>query len=116
MTELLIRTAIVRRPGFGYIYAGGHNGVLLEKKAGKWHIIETKMNDIIWDLAWFNNQLYVSSLKHVYHFDKNVLSIVNFGEDSPKSCYQLSTAAGVMWSNGESDIMSFDGTKWTRVH
>lgn len=22
MTELLIRTAIVRRPGFGYIYAG----------------------------------------------------------------------------------------------
>jgi hypothetical protein len=116
MTELLIRTAIVRRPGFGYIYAGGHNGVLLEKKAGKWHIIETKMNDIIWDLAWFNNQLYVSSLKHVYHFDKNVLSVVNFGEDSPKSCYQLSTAAGVMCSNGESDIMSFDGTKWTRVH
>lgn len=101
--------------GNDIVYAGGHHGILLEKKDGAWQTIETKMDDNIWDLAWFNNKLYVSSLKHVYHLDNNSLSIVDFGEDKPKSCYQLSTAAGVMWSNGESDIMSFDGTKWTRI-
>jgi hypothetical protein len=97
------------------VYAGGHQGVLLEKKAGSWHIIETKIDDHIWDLAWFNNQLYVSTMKHVYHLENNAMSIVDFGEDVPKSCYQLSTAAGVMWSSGESDIMLFDGTQWTRI-
>jgi len=97
------------------VYAGGHQGVLLEKKAGAWHIIETKIEDNIWDLAWFNDRLYVSTLKHVYHLENNALSIVDFGEDVPKSCYQLSTGGGIMWSNGESDLMSFDGTKWTRI-
>lgn len=97
------------------VYAGGHQGVLLEKKAGIWQIIETKINDNIWDLAWFNNQLYASTLKHLYYLDKNALSVVDFGKDVPESCYQLSTGGGIMWSNGESDLMSFDGTQWTRV-
>jgi hypothetical protein len=101
--------------GNNVVYAGGHQGVLLEKKAGTWRIIETTINDNIWDLEWFNNELYASTLKHVYQLDKNDLSIVDFGEDTPKSCYQLSAGNGIMWSNGETDIMSFDGTKWTRI-
>ena len=51
----------------------------------------------------------------VYRLKKEELEPVDFGKDPPKSCYQLSAAKGVMWSNGEYDIMSFDGKKWTRI-
>ncbi|MNR67130.1 hypothetical protein D3C85_1909650 [compost metagenome] len=61
------------------------------------------------------DHLYVSTMANVYHLKNDQLEPVNFGDDRPNSCYQLSAAEGVMWSNGEFDLMSFDGTQWRRI-
>jgi hypothetical protein len=106
----------VKCAGDGKVYIGGHGGFLIRGRGDRWESIdhgETK--DDIWDLEWFEGQLYVSTMRVVYRLNEEELAPVNFGDDPPKSCYQLSATPGVMWSNGEYDIMSFDGRNWTRI-
>ncbi|MNG31651.1 hypothetical protein D3C84_1174960 [compost metagenome] len=51
----------------------------------------------------------------LFTLDQDKLLAVDFGEDSPNSCYHLSAADGVLWSIGGKDIMAFDGNNWTRI-
>jgi hypothetical protein len=100
----------------GLVYAAGHRGTLLEGRAGDWRVIDTRQyEENIWDIEWFNGQLYFSTMTNVFTLTPGGPAPIDFGEDRPKSCYQLSTAAGILWSNGEFDLMSFDGSRWTRI-
>ncbi|MGK8436478.1 WD40/YVTN/BNR-like repeat-containing protein [Ectopseudomonas hydrolytica] len=108
-------TAVKCAPN-GLVYAAGHRGVLLQGRNDQWDIIDhAETTDDIWDLEWFMDHLYASTMSNVYRLNDAQLQPVNFGEDSPKSCYQLSVGEGVMWSNGEFDLMSFDGLQWSRI-
>jgi hypothetical protein len=107
---------MVKCAGDGKVYLAGHGGMLIQGRGDLWEIIpQEATQDDIWDIEWFNGELYVSTMHTVYRLTGERLDVVNFGDDAPKSCYQLSSANGVMWSNGEFDIMSFDGQKWSRI-
>jgi hypothetical protein len=98
------------------VYVGGHGGILIRGNQTTWEVIDPDgIEDDIWDLEWFDGKLYVSTMHAVYRLEDEKLELVDFGEDPPKTCYQLSMANGVMWSNGEYDIRSFDGDKWSRI-
>ena len=106
----------VKCTGDGTVYIAGHGGILIRGREHMWEIIDHKETiDDLWDLEWFEGELYISTMSNVYQLKKDGLELVNFGDNPPKSCYQLSSAKGVMWSIGEKDIMSFDGKKWTRI-
>jgi len=107
---------MVKCAGDEQVYIAGHGGILIRGRGQRWDIVDhQKTEDHIWDLEWFEGQLYVSTLHAVYRLNGKELEPVDFGKDPPRSCYQLSSAKGVMWSNGEYDIMSFDGKTWARV-
>jgi hypothetical protein len=107
---------IVKCARDGNVYIAGHGGVLIRGRGETWENVEQRQtDDDIWDLEWFEGQLYVSTLHAVFRLNREELEPVDFGSDPPKSCYQLSSAKGAMWSNGEYDIMSFDGTAWFRI-
>jgi hypothetical protein len=100
----------------GTVYAAGRGGTLIRGRGDQWQIIDhQRTEDDIWDIECFKGDVYLSTLHNVYRLQGAQLMVVDFGEDTPKSCYQLSAASDVMWSNGEYDIMSFDGTNWTRI-
>lgn len=102
--------------GDGNVYVGGHRGTLLRGRRDSWELLNHgETEDNIWDVDWFIDKLYVSTMSHVYRLDGSTLVEVDFGADRPKTCYQLSVGEGVMWSVGEFDIMVFDGTRWSRV-
>ena len=102
--------------GNGKVYVAGHGGLLIRGRQDRWTIIEhEETKDDIWDIEWFEGQVFASTMRSVYRVDEDTLQPVDFGEDRPKSCYQLSTAKGIMWSNGERDVMSFDGKNWRRI-
>lgn len=109
-------TAVTCAPD-GFAYAAGHKGVLLRGRLDSWTAVNhAGTSENIWDLAWFADALYASTMTDVHRLGGDSrLEPVDFGTDRPRSCYQLSTAEGVMWSNGEFDLMSFDGTHWTRI-
>jgi hypothetical protein len=100
----------------GTVYVAGHDGILLRGRPGQWESIEHGDTDEnIWDLEWFAGQLFVSTLDGLFSLQGDHLKPVAYGRHTPKSTYQLSANEGVMWSNGESDIMEFDGKTWTRI-
>ncbi len=106
----------IKCAGDGKVYIAGHGGILIRGRDQIWEIVEhEETENDIWDLEWFEGKLYVSTMEAVYQLNEEQLVSVNFGKDAPESCYQLSTAKAVMWSNGEFDIMSFDGRDWTRI-
>ena len=106
----------VKCAGNKVVYIGGYKGLLLRGRDDAWEVIDHRSEiDDIWDLEWFQRTLYVSTMDGVHRLKGDVLEPVDFGDDPPKSWYQLSAAEGVLWSSGNFDIMSFDGKKWVRV-
>ncbi len=101
----------------GTVYAGGHGGALLRCKSGKWELLpQAKFKENIWDLEWFAERLFVSTLDGLFVLGGDRLEPVSYGKHTPpRSTYQLSSNQGVMWSSGETDIMEFDGKSWTRI-
>lgn len=100
----------------GWVYAAGHHGVLLKGRGDQWALIEHgATDDSIWDLAWFQDVLYASTLNHVYRLQGGVLVPVDFGMDRAISCYRLSACVDALWASGEFDVVGFDGRQWTRV-
>lgn len=102
--------------GNGKVYVAGNDGQLLCGRANTWQFIaEDETGDTFWDLKWFEGNLYLSTRSFVYRLKDGGLELVDFGDDTPETCYHLSTAKGVLWSIGAKDIMNFDGKRWTRV-
>jgi hypothetical protein len=106
----------VKCAGNKKVYLAGADGTLIQGRKDRWEVLEQEeVTDDLWDIEWFNEQLYVSTMDAVYRLKKNELEAVDFGADPPKSCNQLSAAKGVLWSIGEFDLLSFDGTDWSRI-
>lgn len=99
----------------GEVYACGQAGTLLRGRNGQWELIETDgLTDDFWDVRWFAGRLYVASMTALYELQGDELVVVDFGADAPDSCYKLTDAEGVLWSIGQENIFSFDGSAWQR--
>lgn len=100
----------------GVVYAAGHRGMFLRRRSGVWEVVDQEnVGEDIWDLQWFNDTLFASSLSAVYRLSGDTLAPVSFGTDEPRTSYQLTATDGLLWSVGEGDVMEFDGTAWKRV-
>lgn len=110
-----ILTRVLCTPS-GIVYASGRRGLILRGKEHQWEVVEQDtITDDIWDLAWYQGRLYLSTMRGVFTLDKEEFAPVDFGEDTPRSCYHLSAADGVLWSFGAKDLMAFDGITWSRI-
>lgn len=113
-TNLLLTRVLCA--GDGQVYASGRRGLLIVGRSDAWQPIEQEdVTSDIWDLAWYDGKLYLSTMRGLYTLQGGSLVEVDFGDDTPATCYHLSVADGVMWSFGAKDIMAFDGNTWTRI-
>jgi hypothetical protein len=111
----MILTSVVCA-GDGNVYCVGQKGIVIRGRDTKWEVLEHQTTEgDLWDVEWFNDTVWVSSMQLVYTLKGDELAPVDFGKDEPDTTYHLSTAGGVLWSIGQKDIMAFDGKKWTRV-
>jgi hypothetical protein len=102
--------------GDGLVYACGREGLLMKGRAKKWKLVDLHdLEQDFWSIAWFQERLYVSTISGVYTLDAKGLTPVSMGADAPTTCYRVTADEGVLWSIGAKDVMSFDGTAWTRI-
>ncbi|WP_437882282.1 hypothetical protein [Pseudomonas sp. LRF_L74] len=102
--------------GDGQVYACGRKGLLLQGRDDAWEVIDHEsMIDDIWDLAWYDGRLYLSTMHGLFTLADGKLIAVDFADQEPGSCYHLSAGDGVLWSIGAKDILAFDGQNWTRI-
>jgi hypothetical protein len=114
-TNLLLTRVLCAEDG--NVYACGQAGLILRGRSSIWEVIEQdEVDDYIWDIEWFQGQLYLSTDQFLYHLVDDSLILVDFGEaEIPNTCYHLSTADGLLWSIGFKDLMAFDGKEWFRI-
>jgi len=104
--------------GDGNVYACGRVGVLLKGRHDRWEIIpQDLVAQDFWGIAWFGDRLYLATMNLVLELVDGALAPVVFGDDFPQTCFNLAVAldSSVMWSTGAKDVLSFDGTTWTRI-
>ncbi|WP_341317007.1 hypothetical protein WN982_37475 [Paraburkholderia sp. IMGN_8] len=102
--------------GDGNVYACGRNGLLIRGNGNQWEVVDLAgFSDDIWSLAWFNRRLFVATFEYLLTLGKNGLDVLDMGDDPARTCYDLVTGAGMLWSIGAKDVMSFDGTTWSRI-
>lgn len=98
------------------VYICGQVGTLIRGKEDQWEIIDLDdLSDDLWSLAWYNDELYVATMKQVYRLSDDQLVPVDMGPDTAWSCYQLSVRNGLLWSIGAKDLFSYDGSLWQRL-
>jgi hypothetical protein len=98
------------------VYICGQHATLIRGRHNAWEIVELEdMTDDFWDVCWFNDRLYLSTMTMLYSFTDGGFVPVDFGADRPRTCYRLTEAEGVLWSIGSDDVFSFDGIQWIRV-
>lgn len=111
----VILTAICCAPD-GYVYAAGQGGVMLKGRGDVWSVVawEDEVTVDLWDLCWFQDKLYVATMFAIFTLDGARLLPVNHGAMGPVTGFNLTTADGVLWSIGKSDVASFDGNTWQK--
>lgn len=109
-----ILTAVTCAPD-GHVYIVGRNGTFIRGRGQQWDAIDIDAKVDFWDVHWFNNRIYLSSQSRLYEYVNNSFKPLDMGQDRPESCLKLTSAEGVMWSIGTTDIFLFDGSNWKRV-
>ncbi|MGR4868945.1 hypothetical protein ACIPRI_08725 [Variovorax sp. LARHSF232] len=112
----VILTAICCAPD-GFVYAAGQGGVMVKGRGDAWSLVnwEDEVTLDLWDLCWFQDKLYVATMFALFTFEHgNRLEEVNYGAMGPVTGFNLTTADGVLWSIGKSDVAAFDGTTWQK--
>ena len=100
----------------GFAYIVGRNSTFIKGRNDSWEIIDTEgIIDDFWDVHWFNDKVYISSMSRLYEFDGNIFRPVDVGVDRPSTCHKLTSSEGIMWSVGTKDFIKFDGLKWERI-
>jgi len=100
----------------GYVYVVGQQGVLLKGRRDTWEVIQLD-NDFetdMWDVHEFEEKIYISTMTGLYILNGQQLEEVEFDDMLNGTFYRLTSAEGTLWSVGDSDVLSFDGTEWTR--
>lgn len=102
--------------GDGNIYVCGRRGLLIAGRDEQWEIVD-QQNTIedFWGIAWFADKLHLATMRAVYVLEGNQLSLVDFGDDIPLTCYDLSVGKDVLCSIGEKDVMLFVEGSWRRL-
>jgi hypothetical protein len=102
--------------GNGVVYAAGRQGLLVRGRRDRWEVLKQDgILDDIWGLCWYDDALYLSTMNSIYRLDGDDPKRINFGRDTPETCFRLVAGDGVMCSVGAKDAMLYDGKKWIRI-
>jgi hypothetical protein len=109
----LVITGMCAAPD-GSIMACGRNGLLLSGRHDSWKIVrEGACPTDLWSLDGSTGKVFAAGLRHLFLLTEDGAELV--GTDA-QSHGELIYGAGVLWSMGEKDFLSFDGVAWKRIY
>lgn len=100
----------------GVVYISGQLGIVMRGRLDRWELIEHELtDDTFWDMAWFNDQLWLSTTKALYTLQGDKLEKVETGLPGDQTFRYLDANEQCLWSSGERHLAAFDGANWTRI-
>jgi hypothetical protein len=100
----------------GLVYGCGRTGLLLSGRADQWQVLsDIRCPDDLWSIAPRGRRVFVASLLRMYCIEDGKIELVDLEDVDARSFGVLSANKGHLWSIGEKDVISHDGTSWSRV-
>ncbi|HTO69771.1 MAG TPA: hypothetical protein VMR31_07910 [Myxococcota bacterium] len=101
-------------PKKGVVYVCGYGNSLFRRNAkGGWDALTEPDEDIVfWDMAWFQDELYVCTKKDLFVLRDGELEKVKPKVDGPLGFYRMDADDGELWTCGNECVLRFDGKKW----
>lgn len=113
-TNLKLEQVIVSSPSD--VVLAGAKGVVIKGDGKHWKALNpTESRSTLWGLARFGDKVYAADNGHVYVIDGDDLVPIVLPFEGSVSAGRLQAKDGVLWSIGERDLLSFDGSSWTRL-
>jgi len=100
----------------GNVYIGGKSGIFILGRHQSWEILDTDMEETIWDIHCFKNQIYIMTNKDIYMLiNKNLKKIKNnLLEHKDFLCF--SSSKEKLWIFGRKAITQHDGISWSALN
>ncbi|MEU2674660.1 hypothetical protein ABZ622_38645 [Streptomyces sp. NPDC007164] len=99
----------------GLVYGCGQNGLIIRGRNEQWEVIDNDIADDFWSVTWFQEALYLSSMRGIYKLLRNSISPIDVSATAAETFYALSSIPDTLWSIGPKDVIAFDGSTWTRI-
>ena len=100
----------------GFVYVVGQQGALIKGRRETWEVIalDDDFGTDIWDIHEFQGDIFISTMTGLYILNGQQLEKVEINGLENGTFCRLTSAEGILWSIGDSDVLSYDGAVWTR--
>ncbi|MET3120377.1 hypothetical protein AAKU64_004629 [Undibacterium sp. GrIS 1.8] len=100
------------------VWICGYNGTVLKGNMQDGFVDVSSVDDnrTFWSLVKFKENIYLSTIDHLYIYSGQGISIVETKLEPELLTYCLDACDDELWSFGSKDIARFDGTTWERIH
>lgn len=88
----------------GYVYAAGQDGTLLRGREREWEIIEHPVEEYLWALAWFRDELYACSMQNMFVLRDGEMCSLELPH-SPTTFFTLDANDQALLSVGSNDVV-----------
>lgn len=99
----------------GQVYVGGRSGLLLRGRRDSWELLDTETEETIWNLHWFDGQLYAIVGQGIYRGVTGDLQKIPNDLVADGDFGSLSSTGGALWAFGRKKIVRYDGSAWNEV-
>lgn len=100
----------------GEIIGCGRKGLFIRGRGDKWRVIEGLIcPDDLWSVISISGRIYAAGLRFLYALSDDKIEIIDFENIRASTFGSLVSGGGVLWSMGEKDLLSFNGSNWKRL-
>jgi len=99
------------------VFVGGNKGIVLKGNKDHWTILENDATENTFScIEYYQDTLYLATNQNaLFKLDKNEIVPVDMGLEDNVSTRWLHANDGILLSVGSHDVVSFDGTTWTKI-
>jgi hypothetical protein len=112
-TNLGFQRVLCVAPDEVYI-CGNARGLYRGDRTYWYELTDLDESETFWDMAYFQETLYVCSKKKLYKLVNDELVEVKIAVKGPLGFYRMSCNEGQLWTCGNECLLKFDGSKWTQ--
>lgn len=96
------------------VWACGDGGIILQGRWDNWDVVwsDEEPSESWWSLEYYGGHVYVAGDDFLGRLENGQVVPVSIDGKSDITTLELHAKDGILWSIGESDILSFDGTRW----
>lgn len=98
----------------GFVYVAGQDGTLLRGRERDWEIIEHGVEEYLWALAWYENELYACSMQKLFVLRDGELGILELPHH-PTTFFTLDANEHALLSVGSDDVVLVRPDNVTKV-